>query len=316
MHLTFIESSRITVQWMIMSENNSSSGIKDTFLKIVEPYDFALTLRAIRSFQPHQPEQVSGLNLVARISGTPVLIEVTQNPAAKNQFKITSNPQADIKEVRRITEWVLFAELDLTPFYSLLSKIPRLRALKDNLYGLKPTRPVTLFEMAVTAITEQQISLAAANKIRSRIEQKFGEPVADRWVFPEPQTLAEATFEDLRSCGLSRQKTQYILDLAGKIAGGTLDLDILKKLDDDKAREIIMNLRGFGRWSADYILIRGLARPDCVPVDDLGIRDMVGEYLGNGERVSASEVTEKLEPFRPYRGLLAFYFLADHRLKL
>jgi DNA-3-methyladenine glycosylase II len=301
---------------MIMSENNSASRIKSASLKIVEPYDFALTLRAIRSFQPNQLERGEGLNLVARISGTPVLIEVTQNPSTKNQLKVSSDPKANIKEVRRIAEWVLFAELDLTPFYSLLAKTPRLRALKDKLYGLKPTRPVTLFEMAVTAITEQQISLAAANKIRSRIEQKFGEPVVDRWVFPEPQTLAKALFEDLRSCGLSRQKTQYILDLAGKIAGGTLDLDVLKKQDDDTARETIMNLRGFGRWSADYILIRGLARPDCVPVDDLGIRDVVGEYLGNGQRVSALEVTNKLEPFRPYRGLLAFYLLADHRLKL
>ena len=111
-----------------------------------------------------------------------------------------------------------------------------------------------------------------------------------------------------------RQKAQYIHELAVKIADGTLDLDILKTMDDDKARETIMNLRGFGRWSADYILVRGLARPDCVPIDDLAVRSVVGEYLGNGQRASSLEVTEKLEPFRPYRGLLAFYLLAEHRL--
>jgi DNA-3-methyladenine glycosylase II len=82
-------------------------------------------------------------------------------------------------------------------------------------------------------------------------------------------------------------------------------------MDDTAAREEIMGWRGFGRWSADYILVRGLARPDCVPIDDLAIRSVVGEYLGQGPRITAAEVEEKLEPFRPYRGLLAFYLLAD-----
>jgi len=132
-----------------------------------------------------------------------------------------------------------------------------------KLYGLKPTRPVSLFEMAVVAITEQQISLAAAYRIRSRIIQRFGEPVGDRWIFPVPRTLAEASVEDLRSCGLSRQKAGYIHDLAISIIDGSVDLNSLKSINDEKAREAIMNLHGLGRWSADYILVRGLARPSA-----------------------------------------------------
>jgi DNA-3-methyladenine glycosylase II len=127
--------------------------------------------------------------------------------------------------------------------------------------------------------------------------------------------MAKAKLEDLKACGLSGQKASYIHDLAVNITDGNVDLNVLKTMDDDKARETIMNLRGFGRWSADYILIRGLARPDCVPVDDLAIRSVVGEYLGDGQRLSSVEVAEKLDPFRPYRGLLAFYLLAGHRLK-
>ncbi len=133
-------------------------------------------------------------------------------------------------------------------------------------------------------------------------------------IFPEPRTLASASLEDLRSCGLSGQKARYIRDLAEKVAGGTLDLDMLKNLDDDKAREIIVGLKGFGRWSADYILIRGLGRTDCIPIDDLGVRSVVGKFLGKGQRVAADEAAEILERFRPYRGLLAFYLFARARL--
>ena len=225
--------------------------------------------------------------------------------------------QEDSKsQIRRIAEWVLFANLDLAPFYRLTSRDPRLAPITHKFYGLKPMRPISLFEMAVVAITEQQISLAAAYGIRSRIILRFGEPTDNQWIFPEPGVLSRATLDDLRSCGLSRQKAKYIQELATKVVDGTLDLNILKTLDDDKARETIMELRGFGRWSADYILVRGLARPDCIPIDDLAIQRVVGEFLGEGQRLSSPEVTEKLERFRPYRGLLAFYLLAEHRLKL
>jgi DNA-3-methyladenine glycosylase II len=182
------------------------------------------------------------------------------------------------------------------------------------LHGLKPVRPASLFEMATIAITEQQISLAAAYSIRKRVVERFGESVNQQWIFPDAGILAKASLEALRACGLSGQKAQYIHDLADNVLKGRIDLEGLKSMDDDQARETIMAWRGFGRWSADYILIRGLARPDCVPIDDLGIRSVVGEYLGKGPRVSALEASRLFEPFRPFRGLLAFYLLAEKRL--
>lgn len=283
-------------------------------LRVVKPYDFALSLRAIRSFQPAPSEQGDRLRLATRIVGIPTLIEVGQGSGINGKLRASSVPESSSSHLRRIVEWVLFAELDLVPLYRLIARDPKLTLVTRRLHGLKPMRPVSLFEMAVVAITEQQISLAVAYRIRSRIVQRFGEPIDNQWIFPEPHILASAPLEDLRSCGLSQQKAQYIHELAVRIADGTLDLDILKTMDDDKVRETIMNLRGFGRWSADYILVRGLARPDCVPIDDLAVRSVVGEYLGNGQRASSLEVIEKLEPFRPFRGLLAFYLLAEHRL--
>ncbi len=285
-------------------------------LKVVEPYDFALSLRVIRSFQPALAEQNERLELAARIAGVPTTIEVSQTPSVQGTLRVSASPETDNRQVRDLAAWVLFADLDLKPFFRLAARDPRLRPVMNKLKGVKPMRPASLFEMAVIAITEQQISLAAAYKIRNRMIEKFGEPLKDLWVFPEPARLAEATPEELRACGLSRQKAGYILDLAKKVAGSALDLDALKSMDDDKARETIMALRGFGRWSADYFLVRGLARPDSVPVDDLAVRSVVGEYLGDAQqRPSADEITKLLQPFKPYRGLLAFYLLAAKRLK-
>jgi DNA-3-methyladenine glycosylase II len=297
-----------------MSQKNNSVDASFVPLRVVKPYDFGLSLRVINSFRPIPSEQNDRLRLATKIAGLPTLIEVNRSPGTNGKLRVSSLPKSDDNRLREIAEWVLFAELDLTPFYQLLSRYPKLKSVTRELYGLKPTRPVSLFEMAVIAITEQQISLAAAYSIRSRIMQNFGEPIDNLRIFPEPNILAKASIEDLRSNGLSRQKAQYIHELAVKVSNSTLYLDILKTMNDDQARETIMNLKGFGRWSADYILIRGLARPDCVPADDLGIRKVVGEYLGNGQQATSSEVVDKLEPFRPFRGLLAFYLLAKHRL--
>ena len=157
-------------------------------------------------------------------------------------------------------------------------------------------------------------SVSAAFHIRSRVVERYGMPLKGEWIFPDAYRLANARIEDFRSCGLSKQKTQYIHELSGNIARGELNLDDLKKMNDDQAKEAIMSWRGFGAWSANYILVRGLTRPDCVPVDDLAVRSVIGKYLGNGSRVSSQLVEDLPEPYKPYRGILSFYLLAYDRL--
>ena len=168
--------------------------------------------------------------------------------------------------------------------------------------------------MLVIAITEQQISLAAAYRIRTRIIEHFGDPVNGLWAFPTPTRLSESSVADLMTCGLSQRKAEYVKGLAYKVANGMLDLDQLETMSDEDVRSLLLQVRGLGPWSADYFLVRGLSRPDRVPVDDLGIRSVVGHYLGSGKRLSPQGTMRKLSPFKPYRGLAAFYLLAYMRL--
>jgi len=282
-------------------------------IPVAKPYNFDLSLSALKSFRPIQASEGDRLNLPVRIEGSPVTIEVSK--LNTGDVKAVCRPGRNTEQIIRLVEWVIFAELDLAPFYRLLSKHQDLSTIMNRLHGLKPTRPASLFEMAVTAITEQQISLASAYHIRNRLIQRFGESINGVWVFPEVDILASASLENLRSCGLSKQKAGYIQDLARRISTGDLNIDNLKQMGDQEAKETIIGWSGFGRWSADYMLVRGLARPDSVPIDDIGIRDVVGRYLGDGIRVTPDEAAQKLDDFRPYRGLLAFYLLVYKRLK-
>jgi len=211
-----------------------------------------------------------------------------------------------------IASWVLFAHLDLGPFYHSARQHPVLGPLVRRFRGLKPMRPASVFEMAVVAITEQQSSLAAAHTIRYRLVARFGETVEDSLVFPTAERLARATLGQLAAVGLSRAKAGYVQGLARAVASGALDLDALVTLDDEAARARLLDVRGFGPWSVEYVLVRGLARPDCVPVEDIGIRSVVGSALGRG-RASPGQVQRFLAPFQPWRGLAAFYLLANAR---
>jgi DNA-3-methyladenine glycosylase II len=277
------------------------------------PHDFELCLRIVGSFTPDQAEDSSVFRTAVRINGSPVPLElrqVTKNPTV---LEIKAGPDSNESEIRRIAGWITFAELDLTPFYKLALSHQVLGPVTQALHGLKPMRPASLFEMLVIAITEQQISLAAAQHIRTRIIERFGDQVDGLWVFPTAKRLSNSSIDELMACGLSQRKAEYVKGLAHKIDEGMLDLEQLVKMPDQAVRELLLKERGLGPWSVDYFLVRGLSRPDCVPEGDLGIRSVVGRYLGAGPRLSPQGVLRKLSQFKPYRGLAAFYLLAYDR---
>lgn len=282
----------------------------------VAPYDLALSVRAMRSFAVEQGWEQAQYATAIRIADKPTLLEMRQIGRKPPLVEVRSNRQGHAKDVKRAAEIIICADLDLLPYYRVAHGDPVLGPIVKELRGLKPMRPASLFEMFVIAITEQQISTTASYHIRRRLIERFGEPVDGVWVFPTEDRLSEATIAELMQCGLSHRKAEYVRGLAGRVAGGQLDLEQLQTMSDEEARTLLLEERGLGPWSVDYILVRGMGRPDSVPAGDLGIRSIVGRYLGSGARLTAQGVMRKLAPFKPYRGLAAFYLLAHAWLSL
>jgi DNA-3-methyladenine glycosylase II len=280
----------------------------------VGPHDFELCLRIARSFSPEVFQDPSVLRSAVRIQDTPTVFELRQVRRDPPTLEIRTVLRNSASEVKRIARWIIFADLDLRPFYRIAASHSILGPITQELHGLKPMRPASLFEMLVIAITEQQISLAAAYRIRTRVIERFGDHVNGLWAFPTPRRLGESSVADFMTCGLSQRKAEYVKGLAYKVANGLLDLDQLEAMSDEDVRSLLLQVRGLGPWSADYFLVRGLSRPDRVPADDLGIRSIVGRYLGRGQRLSPQGTMRKLSSFKPYRGLAAFYLLAYERL--
>jgi DNA-3-methyladenine glycosylase II len=293
--------------------NLTDPGIRhtSTVVALAGPFDLGLSLRAAASFLPALEPVPTVLRAGFYLDDRPMLVDVRQN---ERQLEAIGPIHLTATKLRKIAAWLVNADLDLRPFYSLSGGHLVMGPVVHSLHGLKPFRPASLFEMLVIAITEQQLSLAAAFHIRHRLVERFGARIGDIWLFPTPATLAGAPLAELKACGLSRRKAEYVVGLAGEIAAKRLGLAALKAMSDAEVRKTLTRQRGLGGWSIDYVLARGLGRLDCLPARDVGLRRVVGRYLAGGARLSPEELESVLSSFAPYRSLAAYYLAAHARL--
>ena len=146
-------------------------------------------------------------------------------------------------------------------------------------------------------IVGQQVSVAAARSMWSKLEAAYGAP-------PDLKKLLTATDEELRAAGISRQKAGYVRSLAQLILSGELDLAVLPA-DDEDAIALLTKIKGIGRWSAEIYLLFAEGRPDVWPAGDLAVQIEVGRLLGLRDKPSEKQLREFAEAWRPYRGAAA-----------
>ncbi|MDI6755605.1 MAG: hypothetical protein QME78_14555 [Thermodesulfobacteriota bacterium] len=221
---------------------------------------------------------------------------------------------------RSMITWQFHLEAPLKAFYKRARNHPFFHPILKNLYGVKPLLTPTLYEMGVIAITEQQISYPVAVKMRSRLIEAMGQKIVFEGrtyrAFPTAQSIAECQVNDLRAFSFSGRKAEYILDFSRKIADGSFNLESLRDRGNEEVIVALTSLRGFGRWSAEYLLTRGLGRSDVFAADDLVVQRLVGKYLGPGHRVTAKECRKIMEEWADYQRWAVFYLLCASRLKL
>ncbi|MCM8750423.1 hypothetical protein NET02_14830 [Thermomicrobiaceae bacterium CFH 74404] len=208
---------------------------------------------------------------------------------------------------------MLGLQVDLEGFYRLAAGDPRLGPLVERFRGAKPTRHPAVFEALVNAIACQQVTLTLGIQILNRLALAFG-PRCDGGdgsypAFPRPADLAGLEPAALRALGFSRQKAEAILSLAERVVAGDLCLDELEQLGDVAAGERLRALRGVGRWTAEYVLLRGLGRLHVFPGDDVGGQRNLRRWLGLDGPLSYDRVRALLEPWQAYGGLLYYHLL-------
>jgi len=165
----------------------------------------------------------------------------------------------------------------------------------------KEERPEDAYGALLRAIVGQQLSTKAARTIYLRVLDLFGGTT------PTPEQLLEASEQDLRGCGLSGRKTEYVRDLAAHVLGGELELERLGELGDEEVIEEIVAVRGLGRWTAEMFLLFHLERPDVLSGGDLGIRKAIQVEYGMEEMPTPQETVAFGQRWSPHRSLASIY---------
>jgi DNA-3-methyladenine glycosylase II len=162
-------------------------------------------------------------------------------------------------------------------------------------------RPADAYGALLRAIVGQQLSTKAARTIYRRVCELFGGAA------PAPGQLLEASEEELRGCGLSGRKVEYLRDLATHVLDGELELERLGELADAEVVAEIVAVRGLGQWTAEMFLLFHLERPDVLSGGDLGIRKAIQVEYGLVEMPPPAQVLEIGEAWRPHRSLASLY---------
>ena len=257
---------------------------------------------------------------VIRVNGKLVLVTVeaagtVDKPEVSVELKSDNAITAeDRKKAEAAVNAIFSLDLDLKPFYETVKDDKIMAGLTRKLWGLKsPTTP-TVFEALVDSIVEQQISIKVANSIEARITKNFGDALDLEgnvyYVHPTPQRFAAVSTEELRQCGLSFRKAEYIKGAAALIAEGKLNLANFRSYESSE--QIIKELdeiRGIGVWTAEFTMLRGLRRLEALPADDLGLRRVISRYYRDGKMVQSAEARRIAENWGEWKGLAAYYLV-------
>ncbi len=175
-------------------------------------------------------------------------------------------------------------------------------------------RPAT-FESMVRAIVFQQLAGAAARTIYQRLqaacEQATGGENSERSLYGgfaiTPESVLALREDQMRACGLSRQKLSYSRDLAQKSLSREIDFSVLPDMSDEEVIEHLTRVKGVGVWSAQMFLIFALGRLDVMPTADLGLNMAICKAYGKRKIPKPKQILKLSEKWKPYRSLACWY---------
>jgi len=291
-------------------------------IRPVPPFRLDLTVWALRRRARNQIDRWDGSSYrrIIRLGGRPTEIAVRQvGASAEPRLMVAATPAPlnplGRERVRTIVEQLLGLPVDLSEWYRMAARDTRLRLLANRFRGLKPPRFPTIFEALVNAFACQQLSLEVGLELLNRLaavcDMRRGTGGRAPYGFPAPRHVARLPPSRYRAIGFSRQKVHALLALARAIERGQIDLERLVREDDAEVCAQLLELRGVGRWTAEYVMLRGLGRLHVFPGDDVGAQKRLARWLGRSRPLDYAGVRRVVEPWQPYAGLVYFHLLLD-----
>ncbi len=209
-----------------------------------------------------------------------------------------------------ILEW-FDVKRDLTSFYKMCKKDKLLKSICKKNQGLRLIGVPSFLEAISWAIIGQQINLTFAYSLKKRLVENFGQKNHlegnDFYLFPTAKVISKLTEEDLRPFQFSRSKIKYLTGVAKAIDEGLISKNALSQLSYDEAKAKLIEHKGVGNWTADYVLMKCLRYPDAFPITDVGIHNAIKKELNLEKKPSIESIEDMAEKWGGWKSYATFY---------
>lgn len=288
-------------------------------IPVLPPFRLDLTAWALRRRAKNRIDRWDGRQYcrVLVVDNAAVRVQVEQNTASELTVLVSSQRHGATtqEEVKATLLQMLAVDTDLAAFYQLAESDTHLRSLAQMFKGVKPPRFPTVFEALVNSIACQQISLDAGIALLNRLAENYGPTYGAgdeaQHGFPRPEDLYEIPPEAIKSLGFSYQKARAVADLATNLVEQKLTLANLDTSSNEEILAVLTQIRGIGRWSAEYALLRGFGRLDILPGDDVGAQKNLMQLLALDARPTYDQIKTLVQRWQPYAGLVYFHLLLE-----
>jgi DNA-3-methyladenine glycosylase II len=254
------------------------------------------------------------------ILGKPILVGVFQKNIKSPSLMVTTHRKVsalEVKEIKINLKIILGLSYNAKDFYQLAAKNKYLKDLVKKLMGLKPPHFLTLFESLCNAIGCQQLSLNVGIELLNRLARHYGKKVKHNkkiyYAFPTPLNISKCKPKDLQKLGFSLRKSKVLIQIANILK--TQEPVLQKKftkISDNNILICLQSIKGIGRWSAEYVLLRGLGRLHIFPGDDVGAQRNLQNFLHLRGKMDYGKVAKIVKPWFPYAGLIYFHLLLNN----
>ena len=298
----------------------------ETIIRPVAPYDFELTAGQpsySRDQEYKTEDYVDGAYIRLLDLGDKAALASVRSIGSVDEpelaVTLTGEDLADVDAEQAAAQlaWLLGCNQDLRPFYDSVGSDSILADVVHEFYGYHNTRTASVFEALVQAVMGQQIATTVARIVRNLMIEHYGVRASiggrEWYAFPRPKALATAEVEDLRRLKLSVRKSEYIQGIARAALDSADGFEEMHDLPDEEVIQQMVALRGVGQWTAQWVLVRALARPDGFPIGDLALRRTVAALYFEGAEITDEALLAFSERWSPWRSYATAYLFAALR---
>lgn len=273
-------------------------------IHIEGPYNFDGVLER-HSIDPLKKLSLENRSIKVPLEKSKQVVEVTALGTADEpvfSIKGNSDQQEALKHLAEIFQW----NTPLKPIHHHFQKTD-LKEIFTEHYGTPLVLDFDLFGCIIKCIIHQQLNMSFAHTLTDRFVKNFGFEIDDIWFYPQPDTVANLTINQLRELQFSTRKAEYVIGIAKEIVQNGLDLEALKQASDEEIFQQLIKIRGIGAWTIENFLLFGLGRPNLFPMADIGIQNAIKKLYGLEKKPTMAEMETYKQSWEPYLSYASLY---------